>query len=663
MRDMAARGLEPGGAMAQHLNLEDLIDLGGEKRGDGEGGGLSSSPLLAVDAAAEQTGAGWSLPFAPSPMTGGIELLHSPTPQKALRSAARSVERSRLGNGSNTPLAPISMNKLDSSPAESEDEVVIHVKARGKTPGARRRQRRSTLSATASADASADAVPPTGRSLLAQSPMPAVQHPASLKVALKTTEACAAKPKTPVSTKPEEGSSVPTLVSHFETIATTPTGDAIDAVPPAGGSKLALTPIAGGADAADAADAVPPAGGSKLALTPIAGGADAADAADAVPPAGGSKLALTPEATPGVVEAKPLSSVTSPENKASLSRQSEAMLTPGAVASADADAVPPAGGSTLALTPIIGNNAVDAVPPAGGSRLAATPPAAPAAAVGNETAPEATVPAGTQEQQHGSPAEPSPPVRERAMTPEAVTNADENAVPPAGGSRLMLTPVVAAPRARRIAGGGTEQAQGECADACVDAGTGPSSPVARHASPAGAQEATGTLPGKEVERARREGESSIDSPVPTGAEEERAVANDGCGADVDMMDVDSPAQCSCDEEAAAGSGALVDGQVAEVVAQLDLDTAEAGEAKTPDNDDVGPASQRAAACTVEEEGGGSGSDNFEAYLERMMSRGGDPFAAGKSAIGNSPAIKAPPNPYTPLRKNRGHDPYACTKRF
>ena len=243
---MAARGLEPGGAMAQHLNLEDLIDLGGEKRGDGEGGGLSSSPLLAVAAAAEQTGAGWSLPFAPSPMTGGIELLHSPTPQKAPRSAARSVERSRLGNGSNTPFAPISMNKLDSSPAESEDEVVIHVKARGKTPGARRRQRRSTLSATASADASADAVPPTGRSLLAQSPMPAVQHPASLKVALKTTEACAAKPKTPVSTKPEEGSSVPTLVSHFETIATTPTGDAIDAVPPAGGSKLALTPIAGG---------------------------------------------------------------------------------------------------------------------------------------------------------------------------------------------------------------------------------------------------------------------------------------------------------------------------------------------------------------------------------------------------------------------------------
>ena len=630
---MAARGLEPGGAMAQHLNLEDLIDLGGEKRGDGEGGGLSSSPLLAVDAAAEQTGAGWSLPFAPSPMTGGIELLHSPTPQKAPRSAARSVERSRLGNGSNTPLAPISMNKLDSSPAESEDEVVIHVKARGKTPGARRRQRRSTLSATASADASADAVPPTGRSLLAQSPMPAVQHPASLKVALKTTDACAAKPKTPVSTKPEEGSSVPTLVSHFETIATTPTGDAIDAVPPAGGSKLALTPIAGGADAADA-----------------------------VPPAGGSKLALTPEATPGVVEAKPLSSVTSPENKASLSRQSEAMLTPEAVASADADAVPPAGGSTLALTPIIGNNAVDAVPPAGGSRLAATPPAAPAAAVGNETAPEATVPAGTQEQQHGSPAEPSPPVRERAMTPEAVTNADENAVPPAGGSRLMLTPVVAAPRARCIAGGGTEQAQGECADACVDADTGPSSPVARHASPAGAQEATGTLPGKEVERARREGESSIDSPVPTGAEEKRAVANDGCGADVDMMDVDSPAQCSCDEEVAAQSGALVDGQVAEVVAQLDLDTAEAGEAKTPDNDDVGPASQRAAACTVEE-GGGSGSDNFEAYLERMMSQGGDPFAAGKSAIGNSPAIKAPPNPYTPLRKNRGHDPYACTKRF
>jgi len=248
------------------------------------------------------------------------------------------------------------------------------------------------------------------------------------------------------------------------------------------------------------------------------------------------------------------------------------------------------------------------------------------------------------------------------MTPEAVTNADENAVPPAGGSRLMLTPVVAAPRARCIAGGGTEQAQGECADACVDADTGPSSPVARHASPAGAQEATGTLPGKEVERARREGESSIDSPVPTGAEEERAVANDGCGADVDMMDVDSPAQCSCDEEAAAESGALVDGQVAEVVAQLDLDTAEAGEAKTPDNDDVGPASQRAAACTVEE-GEGSGSDNFEAYLERMMSRGGDPFAAGKSAIGNSPAIKAPPNPYTPLRKNRGHDPYACTKRF
>ena len=358
----------------------------------------------------------------------------------------------------------------------------------------------------------------------------------------------------------------------------------------------------------------------KLQSTPPAGeGSDA----DAVPPAGGSTLAFTPLAAQG---GKPVGHM--------------------------ADAVPPAGGSKLALTPVGGADMADAVPPAGGNKLALTPqvlataPAPILAAVPSPAAasPEAEVAAS------------SPPVPVKYDTPPAVAAADADAVPPAGGSRLMMTPMGAAPM---------PQVQASGASARSPAKEGVSSPVEGLVDP--------------LAPAPREASASADSEA---SSIEFAVVRDGSKGgdeDVEMMDVDSPVVGLVAEGAGEATAAAVASQQEDdgVAAQLDLSTAEAHSSMQQEKEQrmaagASAASARAAASAAGNADGTPtatthASDNFEAYLDRIMAAeqaGGNPFAAGGTAMANSPAIKPSLNPYTPVagRMRREHDPYACTKR-
>ena len=521
---------------------------------------------------------------------------------------------------------PAAMHPTVELPEDSDDEVVVVRRPRGKTPAL---LRRAAPKAAAATPAAADAVPPAGRSLLASTPVSApvptattsetpMEESAELRAQLRATEVGSASREQAAVVLPEVGASVKTKVEHFEKLQSTPPageGSDADAVPPAGGSTLAFTPLAaqGGKPVGHMADAVPPAGGSKLALTPVGG----ANMLDAVPPAGGSKLALTPVGGANML-----------------------------------DAVPPAGGSKLALTPVGGADMADAVPPAGGNKLALTPqvlataPATILAAVPSPAAasPEAEVAAS------------SPPVPVKYDTPPAVAAADADAVPPAGGSRLMMTPMGAAPM---------PQVQASGASARSPAKEGVSSPVEGLVDP--------------LAPAPREASASADSEA---SSIEFAVVRDGSKGgdeDVEMMDVDSPVVGLVAEGAGEATAAAVASQQEDdgVAAQLDLSTAEAHSSMQQEKEQrmaagASAASARAAASAAGNADGTPtatthASDNFEAYLDRIMAAeqaGGNPFAAGGTAMANSPAIKPSLNPYTPVagRMRREHDPYACTKR-